>query len=151
MGITGIYVYPASNSYNKTGGLCGLWNDNPDDDLYIMSKHNRPTIIDDLTDDTNIIRLGLFWRYVKIKNFLSFFLNFSFYENRLTSNPPKSQYYRKFEDDLYCPCDKNYDASDPDTWDTIPDWMNNAIGGTYCKKMVSKCALELVIFILILQ
>ncbi len=63
LGITCIYIQPSLNSYNKTGGLCGLWNDDSEDDLYILNKNNKRIIIDDLTDETNLVRLGLFWRF----------------------------------------------------------------------------------------
>ena len=31
-----IYVTPSFNSYKKTGGLCGMWNDDKNKDLYIL-------------------------------------------------------------------------------------------------------------------
>ena len=53
---------PSVSSYNKGGGLCGIWNENPNDDFIIYDKMNRKKKLDDPNDETCLIRLGLYWR-----------------------------------------------------------------------------------------
>ena len=60
-----ILLTPAINSYKKTGGLCGMWNNNPWQDLYILNELGKP----EYTNDIDLVKD--FWRFKQI--FLTFF------------------------------------------------------------------------------
>ncbi len=34
-----IYVTPSENSYKNTGGLCGMWNNDRNRDLYVLDDN----------------------------------------------------------------------------------------------------------------
>ena len=36
--ITDIRVVPSASSFNNTGGLCGLWDGNKSNDLYVLDR-----------------------------------------------------------------------------------------------------------------
>ena len=52
-----ILLTPAVNSYKNTGGLCGMWNDDPSRDLYILNDMGDQQY----TNDVNLVKD--FWRY----------------------------------------------------------------------------------------
>ena len=52
-----IYVTPSQNSYKKTGGLCGMWNDDKNKDLYILDDQGNEKF------GASVAEVKDFWRY----------------------------------------------------------------------------------------
>jgi hypothetical protein len=62
LGISGVYVKPSSYSYRSTGGLCGLWNGDENDDGYIFGPRKRKIYLDLQYDTSHVARMGNFWK-----------------------------------------------------------------------------------------
>ena len=73
-----ILLTPAPNSYRKTGGLCGMWNDNTSKDLYVLDDNG------DEKYNANVNEIKDFWRFVyKYYGFNLCSLNSKFYFSQI--------------------------------------------------------------------
>jgi hypothetical protein len=57
-----IYVQASSSSYKNTGGLCGMWDGNPNYELYVLDKDG----VEQNVGLSNLALVGEFWKYLLI-------------------------------------------------------------------------------------
>ncbi len=119
-------ITPSKSSFNNTGGLCGLWDNNSNNELYIMNKDGLNEFVHDYQSDLNIVKE--FWtlnsKYNKIQDD----------EDRDDSiNKRCPECYLLSERSFYCPCDE-FNLFDVNNYQ-----LNSNQRNSLCKIPMSVC------------
>ncbi len=94
-----VIITPSKSSFNNTGGLCGLWDNNSNNELYILNKDGLKQFVHSNQSDLDMVKK--FWT-----------LNSKF--NKIQNNDEANKSLSKrcpecflvSESSFYCPCDE---------------------------------------------
>lgn len=59
--IVDVRVEAAETSFNKTGGLCGKWDESKESELYVLDRDGVEHYVDHSSQD-NVNLIGEFWK-----------------------------------------------------------------------------------------